>query len=63
MKALLIIQTKTGFLLVEPSTIPEVKLEEVQAFDSISGRYSSGGVIDAVREHFNPPQAELEAAR
>lgn len=52
MKALLIVQTKTGFVLVEPAEIPAFTIDEVQAFESLGGRYMCGGVIDAVREHF-----------
>ncbi len=61
MKALLLIQTsRGGYIVVEPASIPEVKLDEAQCFDSLGGRYSHGGVIDAVRDHFEPKN-ELQA--
>lgn len=62
MKALLIVQTKTGFVLVEPAEIPAFTIDEVQAFESLGGRYMSGGVIDAVREHFETKPELREVA-
>lgn len=62
MKALLIVQTRSGFIAVEPAELPAFSIDEVQAFDSLGGRYMNGGVIDAVREHFEPkpePKPEL----
>ena len=37
-------------------------IDEVQAFESLGGRYMSGGVIDAVRDHFEPKPELREAA-
>ena len=63
MKALLLIQTsRGGYIVVEAATIPEVNLDQVRCFESLGGRWSHGGVIDAVVEHFEPkPEAELKA--
>ena len=54
MKALLIVQTRSGFIAVEPAELPAFTIDEVQAFESLGGRYMIGGVIDAVRDHFEP---------
>jgi hypothetical protein len=61
MTPLLIIKTKAGFALVElPGTLPAIDLSKIECYESIGGRYSTGGVIDAVREHFTPlPVAEV----
>ncbi len=67
MKALIIIQTRHGFIAIEseaPATFSADQIDEAQCFDSIGGRYSSGGVIDAVRDFFapNPEATELKPA-
>ena len=64
MTPLLIVKTKAGFALVEyTGTLPVIDLSEVECFESLGGRYSSGGVLDAVKDHFTPVEVtELKAA-
>ena len=61
-KALLIVQTRSGFIAVEPAELPAFTIDEVRAFESLGGRYSCGGVIDAVRDHFEPKPELREVA-
>lgn len=58
-KPLLIVPAAAGFVVVALDKAPDLVIDEAQCFESIGGRYSCGGVIDAVRTHFErQPDAE-----
>ena len=58
-KPLLIVPAASGYIVVALATTPDLAVDEAQCFESIGGRYSCGGVIDAVRAHFErQPDAE-----
>lgn len=51
-KPLLIVPAASGYIVVALATTPDLVIDEAQCFESIGGRYGIGGVIDAVRTHF-----------
>lgn len=58
-KPLLIVPAASGYIVVALDKAPDLAIDEAQCFESVGGRYSYGGVIDAVRAHFErQPDAE-----
>lgn len=51
-KPLLIVPAASGYIVVALDKAPDLAIDEAQCFESVGGRYSCGGVIDAVRAHF-----------